>query len=79
MSKIYLLYHNALIFDSKIAWLAQLKAVVRSQKIHPIMFLLFKAFKISEISLQEATSVDNLDLKPNGSWTIITIIIYVFE
>ena len=34
-------------------------------------------FKISEIRLQEATSVDNFDLKPNCSWTIIIIIIII--
>jgi hypothetical protein len=38
---------------------------VRSQKIPPIIFLLFKAFKISKIRLEKAASVDILDLKPN--------------
>jgi hypothetical protein len=48
----------------------QSEALVRSPKITPIMFLLFKAFKISEIMLLEAASVDNI-------YIYIYIIIYL--
>jgi len=53
--------------DDRILWLTQSKAFSKSQKMPPSMSLLFKATKISLVSLYIALLVADLVLRPNCS------------
>ena len=46
-------------------WLIESKAFSRSKKILPTITLLFKAFKMSCVNLNIASSLEKLFLKPN--------------